>query len=36
VFAMDNLNLLNKMEPFNKYTGNWGKFFAEQIQKGNI
>ncbi len=31
LFTMENLDVLNKMEPFNKYTGNWEKFFAEQI-----
>jgi len=36
IFTMENLDLLNKMEPFNKYTKNWEKFFAEQIHKGNI
>jgi len=33
---MENLDVLNKMEPFNKYTKNWEKFFAEQIQKGYL
>ena len=36
LFTMENLDVLNKMEPFNKYTENWEKFFAEQIQKGYI
>lgn len=36
IFTMENLNVLNNMEPFNKYTKNWEKFFAEQIHKGNI
>ncbi len=36
VFSTENLDVLEKMEPFNKYTKNWEKFFAEQIQKGNI
>ncbi len=36
VFTTENLDILNKMEPFNKYTKDWEKFFAEQIQKGNI
>lgn len=36
IFTMENLDVLNTMEPFNKYTENWEKFFADQIQKGNI
>ena len=36
VFTTENLAILNKMEPFNKYTKNWEQFFAEQLQKGNI
>jgi hypothetical protein len=35
-FTTENLDFLNKTEPFNKYTKDWEKFFAEQIQKGNI
>ncbi|WP_277619040.1 ATP-binding protein [Sulfurovum riftiae] len=36
LFTLENLGILNKMEPFSKYTKNWEKFFAEQIQKGKI
>jgi len=36
MFNTKNIDLLEKMEPFNKYTKDWEKFFAEQIQKGNI
>lgn len=34
--TMENINVLDKMEPFNKYTKNWEKFFTEQIQKGYL
>lgn len=36
VFTTENLDVLYKMEPFNKYTKNWEQFFAEQIRGGNI
>ena len=36
MFSMQNIDSLKNMEPFNKYTKDWEKFFAEQIQKGNI
>lgn len=36
IFNTESIDLLGKMEPFNKYTKDWEKFFAEQIQKGNI
>ena len=36
MFSMRNIDSLKNMEPFNRYTKDWEKFFAEQIQKGNI
>jgi len=36
VFDTESIDLLEKMEPFNKYTKDWKKFFVEQIQKGSI
>lgn len=36
VFSVENIDILTKMEPFNKYTKDWKRFFDEQIQKGNI
>lgn len=36
MFSMQNIDSLRNMEPFNKYTKDWEKFFAKQIQKGNI
>jgi len=36
MFSMQYIDSLRNMEPFNKYTKNWEKFFEEQIQKGNI
>jgi len=36
MFSIQDIDSLRNMEPFNKYTKDWEKFFAEQIQKGNI
>ena len=34
VFSIENIDVLEKMEPFSKYTKNWKKFFSKQIKKG--
>ncbi len=34
ILTAENLDVFHKMEPFNKYTKNWEKFFAERLHKG--
>lgn len=36
IFELENIDVLNKMEPFNKYTKNWNEFFDKNLEEGNI
>lgn len=36
IFSTQNIDMLKNMEPFNKYSGDWEKFFAKQITEGVI